>query len=105
MISHTYLQKVLTMKVLAFSIKFCLLCVFVFGLGACTDSSRESSDPVITPSGGDTSSTTTDDGGENEEFSTAEMLANIADAIIIPTYEELVTQTELLASSEGDLSD
>ena len=105
MISHPHLQKVLTMKVLAFSIKFCLLCVFVFGLGACTDSSRESSDPVITPSGGDTSSTTIDDGGENEEFSTAEMLTNIADAIIIPTYEELVTQTELLASSEGDLSD
>ena len=33
------------------------------------------------------------------------MLTNIADAIIIPTYEKLVTQTELLASSEGDLSD
>ena len=51
------------MKFLVFIAKLSLLVSFIFALVACTDSSRESSDPVIVPSGGDNSGSA-DDGSQ-----------------------------------------
>ncbi len=90
------------MKVFVFLARFVLLSIFVAGLGACTDSSREASDPIISP--GDDDTPVIDNGGDEGEFSTTDMLANIADTIIIPNYETLVIQTQSLASADGSLS-
>ncbi len=83
---------------------FCL--AFGLWLGGCVDASRPAEQPPTTPSTGDGQGGSGDDGGDGQprEFDTQEMLANLADAVILPNYRALAEQTAAFAAQDGPLA-
>lgn len=80
------------------------LCVAIgVGLGGCVDASRPP-EQSAEPSAGNGQQDGDGDGGQPREFSTADMLANLADAVVIPNYQALAQETAAFAADDGPLA-
>ena len=77
-------------------------CVAV--LGGCVDSSREPAQPLQTPATGAGGQDDRVQEEEEEEFTTLGMLTNLVDAVIVPNYQALATETAAFAAEDGALA-